>query len=311
MKNKKNDKYFLGIVGGLLLCGVFFLIAQAGENTRRKAANDLESIVENNLTNMADVEKVDFVSDNNELSEEWKKYSILVDEVFDYEVEEKIFSFYTDETVYSIPYVRISGCPNEYLQWKINHILWEEACWIFDCAELEDEMYNLFEGEYAMHIIGIHQYGRFLSVVYALGDIETYEWTENIVYAIVVDTLSGERVMLTDMVKDNEAFKDLLVHYFDDIPREIGLFIFEEDAEEILLYGGMTEAEIVRYNVSLKGKYPENVNGDVGSASWIFSAASFYMTEDSFVVLPGAYYFEELIFDWENVSEAIYTEEEW
>ncbi len=249
------------------------------------------------------------VSDEQEVGEQ-ETDEPFVEEIYSYEVEEKAFSFYTDETVYTIPYVRISGCPDEQLQWRINHMLWEEACWIFECAELEDGLYGLFEGEHAMHITGVYQYDRFLSVAYILGE-EDYPWPENIAYAIVIDLLTGERVLLADMVKDSEIFEDLLLHYFDDDLREIRLFITEDKAEEILLYGGMTEDEIVEYQITLQGDYPEHENGHVGSISYIFDASSFYMTEDSFVVLPGAYYFEELIFDWESILEAVYTAEEW
>ena len=86
---------------------------------------------------------------------------------------------------------------------------------------------------------------------------------------------------------------------------------FEENAEEILLYGGMTEDETVRYRITSGGKHPEWENGNINSVSYLFHARSFYMTEDSFVVLPGADYFEELVFDWESISEAVYTADEW
>ena len=250
-----------------------------------------------------------FVSSEQEVEEQGAD-KVFVEEMYSYEVEEKAFSFYTDETVYTIPYVRISGCPDEQLQWRINHMLWEEACWIFECAELEDGLYRLFEGESAVHIAGVYQYEQFLSVVYAEEE-DNYYWPEKIVYAIVVDTLTGERVLLADMIKDSEVFEDLLLHYFDDDLREIRLFITEDKVEEILLYGGMTEDETVRYNFTCDGEHPEWESGNIISISYIFDASSFYMTEDSFVVLPGADYFEELIFEWESISEAVYTADEW
>ena len=56
---------------------------------------------------------------------------------YSYEVEKDVFSFSTSEDkTYYVPYVKISGCSNEKLQWNINHTLWEDACWILDCAEI-------------------------------------------------------------------------------------------------------------------------------------------------------------------------------
>lgn len=58
---------------------------------------------------------------------------------YSYEVEKDVFSFSTSEDkTYYVPYVKISGCSNEKLQWNINHTLWEDACWILDCAEIGD-----------------------------------------------------------------------------------------------------------------------------------------------------------------------------
>lgn len=225
-------------------------------------------------------------------------YTPLVSELYDYEIEEKMFAFSAEGNEYYIPYVRISGCPNEQLQWKINHTLWEEACWIFECAELGDNIYGLFDGD-TIRIEEVYQYDRFLSVVYKsslIGRLQGY-----IVYSIVIDTFTGERVLLADVIEDEEAFKDLLIHYFDDSPHEIGLFIDEEDAEEILNYGGMTEAETAIYNKT-QYKYSEE-NGKIGGVSYMFDAASFYMSEYGFVVLPGAQNFEPLYFGWEEVSE--------
>ena len=225
-------------------------------------------------------------------------YIPLVNELYDYEIEEKTFVFSTEGKECYIPYVRISGCPNEQLQWKINHTLWEEACWIFDCAELGDNIYGLFDGD-TIRIEEVYQYDRFLSVVYKSSLIDRLPGY--IVYSIVIDTYTGERVLLADVIEDEEAFKDLLIHYFDDSSHEIGLFIHEEDAEEILRYGGMTEAESAIYN---KTKYGQE-NGEIGSISYLFDTASFYMSEYGFVVLPGASYFEPLYFDWEDVFEVI------
>lgn len=70
--------------------------------------------------------------------ENQQKQDISVsEEMCPYEVEQKIFSFSIDQgQEYQIPYVRVSGLQDAELQWKINHTLWENACWIFDCAEL-------------------------------------------------------------------------------------------------------------------------------------------------------------------------------
>lgn len=228
----------------------------------------------------------------------------VAEEVYSYNVEEKKFSFCIDEIVYVVPYVQISDCPDASLEWKINHTLWKEACWILDCAEIGDEFYCLFETETQMQIIGTYKCGQFLSVVYESTFIDRLPG--RIVYAIVVDTLTGERILLEDMIKNPNKLGEILLHYFDNQDRELALFITEEKVESILNYAGMTETEIVNYNLTCNGKYPELLNGEVGSVSYLFDASSFYMTEEAFVVLPGAYYYEPLIFEWERVEEAVH-----
>ena len=99
--------------------------------------------------------------------------------------------------------------------------------------------------------------------------------------------------------------EDMLVHYFDDDSREIRLFIFKEDAEKILYYGHMTEKEIVINNLTSDGNNPEQDNGEIDSISYLFQASSFYMSEEGFVVLPGAKYYEPLVFEWEEISKVI------
>ncbi len=37
----------------------------------------------------------------------------------------------------------------------------------------------------------------------------------------------------------------------------------------------------------------------------LFQASSFYMSEEGFVVLPGAKYYEPLVFEWEEISKVI------
>lgn len=226
-------------------------------------------------------------------------------EPYAYEVEEMVFSFsVSEDKTYYIPYVRVSGCPNEQLQWKINHTLWEECCWIFDCAEIGDHLYSIFDsdeyGEYAMKIAGVYQYGQYLSILYDRA--EDKRLPGKIAYAIVIDTLSGNRILLGDIIEDEKRFQDMLVHYFDDDRREIRRFIFEEDAEEIMYYGRMTEAETIIDNVTFRGEYPQNDNGKIGSVTCIYRSASFYMSEEGFVVLPGAAYFEPLVFDWKEME---------
>ena len=117
------------------------------------------------------------------------------------------------------------------MQWNINHTLWEDACWILDCAEIGGPLYDLFSGENAMQITGIYQYKHYLSVLYE-GGTES-RLPGKIAYAIVIDMLNGRRVLLGDLIENEDKFEDMLVHYFDDDSREIRLFIFKEDAEKI------------------------------------------------------------------------------
>lgn len=220
-----------------------------------------------------------------------------ISEIYFPNVEEKVFAFSMEGANYSIPYLKISGCPKAQLEWKINYTLWKEACWIFDSAGPEDGIYCLFEDDGSPQIAGCYQYEHFLSVVYEFPYIERLPG--KIEYAIVVDLFTGERILLRDVIKDAEKMKDMLLHYFDDDTREIRLFIDEEKAEEILLYGGMTEAETLNHNLS----WHREIFGKMDSISYLFDTASFFMTEDEFVVLPGATYFEPLCFEWKNVSE--------
>ena len=223
---------------------------------------------------------------------------------YSYEVEKDVFSFSTSEDkTYYVPYVKISGCSNEKLQWNINHTLWEDACWILDCAEIGGPLYDLFSGENAMQITGIYQYKHYLSVLYE-GGTES-RLPGKIAYAIVIDMLNGRRVLLGDLIENEDKFEDMLVHYFDDDSREIRLFIFKEDAEKILYYGHMTEKEIVINNLTSDGNNPEQDNGEIDSISYLFQASSFYMSEEGFVVLPGAKYYEPLVFEWEEISKVI------
>lgn len=228
-------------------------------------------------------------------------------ESYAYEVEEMLFSFsVSEDETYHIPYVQISGCPNEKLQWEINHTLWKESCWILDCAEIGTTLYKIFDGENAMEIAGIYQYEQYLSILYE--GIEESSLPGEIGYAIVIDTLNGNRLLLGDVIEDEDKFKNMLVHYFDGDRREIRLFIFEEDAEEILYYGRMTEAETVIDNITLHGEYPQDDNGKIDSVSFLFDSASFYMSEEGFVVLPGAYCYEPLVFEWEEMVGVVKDE---
>ena len=86
----------------------------------------------------------------------------------------------------------------------------------------------------------------------------------------------------------------------------IGVNMYEqEDAEKILYYGHMTEKEIVINNLTSDGNNPEQDNGEIDSISYLFQASSFYMSEEGFVVLPGAKYYEPLVFEWEEISKVI------
>ena len=61
---------------------------------------------------------------------------------YEYEIQQKTFNFSIDNgESYHIPYVQIQGCPDKRLQWKINHTLWKDACWLFDCAQLDIHIY--------------------------------------------------------------------------------------------------------------------------------------------------------------------------
>lgn len=276
----------------LFLIGVLFFIAC--EKKDGYQSTDSTSVPDNQMLQ----------EDNRESMPDEKELSVM--EPYTYEVEEAVFSFYVSENeTYRIPYVQISGCPDKKLQWKINHTLWKEACWIFDCAEIGDGMYNLFlEGE--LEITGVYQYKQYLSVLYE--GIETYAIPGRIGYAIVIDTLNGNRVLLGDIIADEDKFQDMLVHYFDDDHREIRLFIFEEDAEKMMQYGRLTEKETVIKNVTSGGKYPEEDNGEIDSVSFLFESTSYYMSEEGVVVLPGAKYYEKLLFEWEKISEILTDE---
>ena len=166
------------------------------------------------------------------------------------------------------------------LQWNINHTLWEDACWILDCAESGGPLYDLFSGENAMQITGIYQYKHYLSVLYE-GGTES-RLPGKIAYAIVIDMLNGRRVLLGDLIENEDKFEDMLVHY-----------------------GHMTEKEIVINNLTSDGNNPEQDNGEIDSISYLFQASSFYMSEEGFVVLPGAKYYEPLVFEWEEISKVI------
>lgn len=232
---------------------------------------------------------------------------ISVTEPYSYEVEKEIFSFSASEDkTYHIPYAKISGCPDKKLQWNINHTLWKEAGWILDCAAIGVPLYELFCGENAMDIVGIYQYKQYLSILYE--GAEESRLPGKIGYAIVIDTLDGSRILLGDVIENEDKFQDMLIHYFDNDPREVRLFIFEEDAEKILCHGRMTEKETVLNNVTFNGKYPEEDNGEIDSISYLFESASFYMSEEGFVVLPGAEYYEPLVFGWEEMVEVIKDE---
>lgn len=258
------------------------------------------------VTAWVDLETSEYISEEINLTEDddMEGYIPTVSELYAYNVEKKVFSFYTDETVYSIPYAKIDGCPDSVLEWKINHTLWEEASWIFDCAELEDHLYSLFEGEMAIHISEIYQYDHYLSIVYEYGFMP--ELPGNIVYAIVVDVYTGERVLLSDLVQDENQCLELLSHYFDAVEAETYVPVLK--AEEILFYGGMTEDETVNYNISLGGHYLESINGRIGSISYLFESASFYVTEEGLVILPGARGYTPMRFDWKIVEGAFEME---
>ena len=228
-------------------------------------------------------------------------YTPILKELYDYEVEKRTFAFSAEGNEYYIPYARITGCPDETLQWRINHTLLEEACWIFDCAELGDALYGIYEYDNpTIEIAGLYRYDKYLSVVYKSKALNIMSPTR-VVYAIVVDMSTGERVLLSDIIKNEAAFKEKLLHYFDGVSNEIGLFISKDKAEAIGKYGGMTEAETVIYN---KTQY-DSENGEIGSVSYLFDSASFYISEYGLVVLPGATCFEPLYYDWNEIGDVI------
>ena len=67
---------------------------------------------------------------------------------YEYEIQQKTFNFSIDNgESYHIPYVQIQGCPDKRLQWKINHTLWKDACWLFDCAQLDIHIYVIWDDD--------------------------------------------------------------------------------------------------------------------------------------------------------------------
>jgi len=124
-------------------------------------------------------------------------------------------------------------------------------------------------------------------------------------YAIVVNMLTGERVLLSDMIGNTDKFKNMLLHYFDGDEREPRMFILEGDPERILHYGSMTEAEMIVDSRTMQGEYPEDDDGQIDSVTWLYGNISFYMSDDGFIVLPEAKYFEPLIFSWDEMSGII------
>ena len=86
---------------------------------------------------------------------------------YEYEIQQKTFNFSIDNgESYHIPYVQIQGCPDKRLQWKINHTLWKDACWLFDCAQLDIHIYVIWDDDDPYTIAGIYQYKQYLYVVY-------------------------------------------------------------------------------------------------------------------------------------------------
>lgn len=228
-----------------------------------------------------------------------------VDEMYDYDVETSTFTFSTSgESRYLIPYAKITGCPDDELEWEVNHLLWHDACWLFDCAYFDTVMYDhLFrekESGDGVKLTDTYRCGRYLSVVYentVLNDI----MAGKIAYAIVVDMMTGKRLLLKDVLEDEEAFREILLNYFGDEPRET-LRLDEYRVDQIMLYGGMTEAEILDYNTSGDEK------GNVTSVSYFFDTASFYMTEEELVVMPGISFYEPVGIAWDRL-EGIVKEE--
>ena len=82
-------------------------------------------------------------------------------------------------------------------------------------------------------------------------------------------------------------------------------FILEGDPERILHYGSMTEAEMIVDSRTMQGEYPEDDDGQIDSVTWLYGNISFYMSDDGFIVLPEAKYFEPLIFSWDEMSGII------
>lgn len=263
------------------------------EISKEEITEKAENIVDENISSEPESVLVETtVSNNIEVQagiEDLKEV-----EMYSYEVEKKTFSFSVDQgEEYHIPYVRVSGLQDAELQWEINHTLWENACWIFDCAELTADLYCMFDGSNAMQITGIYKYKNYLSVVYEGVYEQSIEG--HIAYAIVVDMLTGERVLMSDMVEKPNEFKELLLHYFDGDSRIMRLFITEDVADKILFLSSMTEEETVIHNIF-------SYDGNVSSVSYLFENASFYMTEEAFVVLPGARCYEPLYFEWDEVE---------
>lgn len=223
---------------------------------------------------------------------------------YEYEIQQKTFNFSIDNgESYHIPYVQIQGCPDKRLQWKINHTLWKDACWLFDCAQLDIHIYVIWDDDDPYTIAGIYQYKQYLSVVYE--GTEDQRLPGKVMYAIVVNMLTGERVLLSDMIGNTDKFKNMLLHYFDGDEREPRMFILEGDPERILHYGSMTEAEMIVDSRTMQGEYPEDDDGQIDSVTWLYGNISFYMSDDGFIVLPEAKYFEPLIFSWDEMSGII------
>ena len=264
--------------------------------------------------NYEEVYTNDFIKDEQELLEvnmfeaEYSEYFQLLDsykqenyssEPYEYEVSECNFIFkVSEEESYIIPYVEVNGCQDDTLEWEINKTLREAAFWVLDCAKIGDEIYYYFDEDNinGIKISEIYKYGKYLSVVY-----EQPEWNGEqmpkhsgaVAYAVVIDMLSGERVLLSDVIQDEEAFKQLLYSYFDEDIE--GLIIDERRVTEIIFYGHLTERETVEYN-SLPYWQPGT------SAFDIWKSASFYMTDECFVVLPGADMMQHLAFPWDKVE---------
>lgn len=293
---KEHMKYLNDIRCIAIVCILSVLVFLSG-------CARIESQNENEQQNIVIQELEEDLSDA--VNDEEQNIADETDGLYDFEVEQKEFVFLIDEEKYSIPYIQVQKCPDEALQWRINHTLLEEACWIFDCAELGDVLYGIYEYDNpTIEIAELYRYDKYLSVVYKSKAVNIMS-PSRVVYAIVVDMSTGERVLLSDIIKNESAFKEKLLHYFDGVSNEIGLFISENKAEAIVKYGGMTEAEIIIYNQTFGGKRPEYNNGEVGGIDYLFEASSFYITEYGLVVLPGATCFEPLYYDWNEIGDVI------